>query len=276
VRATILGPEHTGALAAFLGQDVETNLFLLGLLDAGNGPQGRGEWVGVIDASGAFNAICFAGGRPGPGLQSATAVPYGESEACQVLGRWVATEGGAWMVIGPRMAADSLWQGLGREPDRIRFEQRLYVCTTVSEGPTLPVRLAHQEEAPRLARWASKMLHEDLGLEPQRINPMAHMERMRHRIQADRTRVAEENGQTVFLIDVGTWFGLGAQVGGTWVPPASRGRGVATRAMRGLCHELLAECQRVTLHVNEANLPAVRCYEAAGFVRAAAFRLIAS
>jgi predicted GNAT family acetyltransferase len=44
--------------------------------------------------------------------------------------------------------------------------------------------------------------------------------------------------------------------------------------MEELCRRLLRRHGVVTLHVNEANLPAVRVYENAGFERQASFRLI--
>ena len=67
----------------------------------------------------------------------------------------------------------------------------------------------------------------------------------------------------------------GAQLGGTYVWPEDRGRGIATRAVRGLVGTLRSEgLPRVTLHVHEANTPAVRCYVAAGFRPHAPFRLM--
>ena len=78
----------------------------------------------------------------------------------------------------------------------------------------------------------------------------------------------------MFQVNVGATHARGCQVGGTWVPRADRGRGLASAGVAATCRWLLARYPRVTLHVNEANGPAVRVYEKAGFRRDAAFRLI--
>jgi hypothetical protein len=41
-----------------------------------------------------------------------------------------------------------------------------------------------------------------------------------------------------------------------------------------VCRRLIADVPMVTLHVNEANHPAVRSYEAVGFRRSTPFRLM--
>ena len=61
---------------------------------------------------------------------------------------------------------------------------------------------------------------------------------------------------------------------GTWVPPGFRGHGYATEGVRALCQRLLDDHPVITLHVNEANHPAVRVYEKVGFVRTSPFRLL--
>jgi len=86
--------------------------------------------------------------------------------------------------------------------------------------------------------------------------------------------VTERDSQIVFQINVGTVLPEGAQIGGTWVPPKFRRKGYAIEGVRALCQNLFDDHPVVTLHVNEANVPAVKTYEHVGFERTAAFRLL--
>jgi len=259
-----------------LSRDVEVNLFLLGALerDGMHGADGS-RWFGVPDGNGGFDAVVFAGPRPAGTGRAGTAVPYGEAQACHLLGRALANMGGTFMVVGPRQASDSLWEGLGRTPDRVRYEQRLYVCDQPVTGPVLDLRPAALSEIAVLADMSIQMLAEDLAIDPRQIAPGPQVARVRERTRAGQIYVAQDGHRIVFKIDIGTWSSHGVQVGGTFVPSDLRRQGISTRAMRALCRILLERAPRVTLHVNEANVAAVRCYEAAGFRRAAPFRLIA-
>jgi len=98
---------------------------------------------------------------------------------------------------------------------------------------------------------------------------------MQGRIKRGATWVIQRDGEIVFQVHVGTTSTWGCQVGGTYVPLRHRGHGLATEGMRALCQRLVPQHGRVTLHVNEDNTAAVRCYEKSGFDRAAPFRLMA-
>ena len=139
---------------------------------------------------------------------------------------------------------------------------------------SLAVRPASLLEAPVLADMAGRMMFEDLKEDPREVDPDGHLRLVGERIKAGRTYVGTEGGPIVFKVDIGTRLDRGCQVGGTFVPPALRGKGRSTAGMRALCRGLLREIPMVTLHVNEANVPAVRCYETVGFERSAAFRLV--
>jgi predicted GNAT family acetyltransferase len=191
-----------------------------------------------------------------------------------VIGKALGPFGPIRMVVGPRQASDAFWHGLGDPEARIRYEQRLYVCTEVTPGPELEVRPATLAQADALADMAGQMMLEDLGEDPRVYDPEGHRRLVAERIRAGRTMIGTEGERIVFKVDVGTRFDRGCQVGGTFVPPDLRGRGLATRGMRAVCRRLLRVVPMVTLHVNEANLPAVRSYEATGFRRSAPFRLM--
>ena len=118
------------------------------------------------------------------------------------------------------------------------------------------------------------MEEEDLGRNPALTDPAAHQAVVIERIRSGRTWVLVREDEIVFQINVGTRGPAGCQVGGTYVPPPHRGKGYATLGMSELCRRLVPAHRRVTLHVNEANTPAVALYERTGFRRAHALRLI--
>jgi predicted GNAT family acetyltransferase len=180
------------------------------------------------------------------------------------------------LLIGPRQATDALWDGYGRTGQvRTRFDQRLYVCQAVAPGPVAEgLRLARPEDTPVVARLASRMMLEDLGYDPAEVSPRAHLHAVGRRIQEGRTWVVERHGELVFKIDLGSTCSRGATIGGTYVVPTMRGQGLCGRAMRGVVGALLQRFPVVTLHLNEANAPAVACYATAGFTRDAPMRLM--
>jgi uncharacterized protein len=154
------------------------------------------------------------------------------------------------------------------------------VCSSDLEGaaggPVAPgQRLASERDASILDRYTSLMMLEDLGFDPAFYDPAGHREQILRRIRQGNTFVVEEQGTLTFKVDVGTRVpGAGATLGGTYIPPSWRGRGLCKLAMRGVARSLLAGYPRVVLHVNEANTNAVCAYEGAGFQRSDPFRII--
>ena len=252
------------ALRALLAQSPVVNLFLRGWLDLH--PVERGFWYGRSDLRAAVLVV--------PGRVS---VPFAPAPAdAAPIGHHLRGQHAPTLIVGPRVAADALWStwANGVAPGR-RHDQRLYVHDGPPPGGDDPpgLRLAAMADAPVVAHEAGRMEREDIGEDPNR-DPVHHQEAVRERIRAGRTFVIEERARLVFQVNVGTLHPDGAQLGGTWVPPWARGRGLATAGVAAVVRRLLAIAPRVTLHVNEANAPAVRVYEKVGFRRDAPFRLI--
>ncbi|MBA2322063.1 MAG: GNAT family N-acetyltransferase [Deltaproteobacteria bacterium] len=271
----ILSVRDLDALRELLGDDPVCNLFLLGWLTST--PFHRAPWYGFFDLDQLRAVALVVDGRLAVpwAPEAADARPIGERLREDRL------EPG--MIVGPRAACDELWDGWDpRYTPRLRYDQRLYTLARVPEAPLeAGFRLAAAADQPRLLLPSARMEEEDLGRNPMLHDPVQHDTIVRDRIRARRTWVIEREGEIVFHINVGTQLPHACQVGGTYVPPAWRGRGLASAGMRALARAILLgrapELSRMlTLHVNEANLPAVRCYEQAGFERSIPFRLIAA
>ena len=258
---------HEAAVEELLLTDPVQNLFLLGFLDSR--VLDRAHWYGALRDDRVVALAMVLHGK--------LCVPYAlEPGACSLIGAHLRPRHPPCMLVGPREACDRLWQAWAPDAtvDR-RYDQRLYVCREEPAGPRIAgFRPARMSEWRVIAMQSGLMEEEDLGRNPQLDDPELHARVVRDRIQSGRTWVWERDMRLVFQINVGTQTHWGCQVGGTYVPPDLRGQGLAARGMRELCRVLVARHGLVTLHVNEANTPAVRCYERAGFERDAPFRLL--
>ena len=269
VHIQALEQHHSDALEELLVEDVDVNLFMLGILDAWSRVIAR--WYGIFAGERLTSVVLVFPDR--------LAVPWApDPEQAGALGRHLRGRHSPCMVVGPRRASDAMWsEWAGGLPVRCYYDQRLYVCSQSPAGQDpIGFRRARLDEARALAINAGRMEAEDLGRDPYLQDPDAVEQAVRGRIQRGDTWVIEEDGQVVFQINVGTQTAWGTQIGGTYVVPSHRRRGLAAAGTAGLCRHLLADgARRVTLHVNEANVGAVRTYERVGFAPSTPFRLIA-
>ena len=243
------------------------NLFLLGFLAVHR--LERAWWYGTFGGGALTGVVMVLPGR--------LAVPWIEGRSDAVaLGRHLATLHTPCMLVGPREACDGLWETWAGDVQATRFyDQRLYTVKSAPEvGLVNGFRRASFDDWPAVAQWAAEMEEEDLGSNPASEDPELHERVVQERVKSGRTWVIERAGEIVFQINVGTTTAWGCQIGGTYVPKPHRGKGLATLGVAALMDRLLARQPLVTLHVNEANHPAVRVYEKVGFSRAAPFRLI--
>jgi RimJ/RimL family protein N-acetyltransferase len=273
-------PTERFALQALLLQDPLPNLFLLSLVEheALAGERSKGIFYGLWEED------RHHPGEPRNDLAATVyvsptglVVPFCPwSEHAAVLGRHVDQHHSPQLIIGPRLASDLFWDATDKLATvRTRYDQRLYVAHRASAGPVAEgLRLATLDDAADLSRFSSRMMLEDLGFDPAITNPRAHTASVLRRIHEGRSWVVEQHGRLVFKIDLGSACSEGALVGGTYVVPDRRGEGLCARAMRGVLAALLQTHPCVTLHLNEANAPAVGCYERAGFERDVAMRLM--
>ncbi|RME24225.1 MAG: GNAT family N-acetyltransferase [Deltaproteobacteria bacterium] len=279
MRAAPLSVDRTREVRDLLSADPDTNLFLLSALQSWglDGQQGA-WWVGADDGRGRLVAVAWSGRpvpEPGASVVVGLAVPWGDPEGCRAIGAFLGPRRPPRMVIGPREACDALWRGLGAPAPRLWYDQRLYVCTRVAPGPRLALRTAGASDVPLVVEWSAAMIAEDLQADPRDEDPEGFRRQVRGRVRSGRCLLGLADDGIVFKLDVGRHHQDGVQVGGTYVLPSHRGRGLATAGMRAACDRLFQRYRRVTLHVNEANHPAVAAYERAGFRRATAFRLAA-
>lgn len=266
---------HRRSAVRFLEADPMANLFQLGELERhGIISSELNGWNGVFERE-QLIAVSCSFGRVEKGLPTKLIVAYGDMDASVLLGEHERQLGGAEFIVGPRSGSDGVIIGLQQGAARLHFNQRLYVCTTADVAPypstLLEFRPAVHKELDTIKQMSAEMMLEDLGFDP-REKPENWHQTVERRIKERRCLIGLNGNQIVFVLDIGTMSGRGCQVGGTYVPPEFRGQGISSIGMTILTHKLLNRFPAVTLHVNEANTPAVRCYERSGFQRAAPFR----
>ena len=264
---------HRGDVLKLLLSDLPSNLFLMDLLfQRGINSSIYEHWLGVFQDK-TIIAISVSFGRASASQKSRLIVAFGDSQACKHLGQKESSQGGTEMIIGDRIASDALYTQW-KQPAQIVYDQRLYVCHDVCDQDTIPIRFATKKDMDVIYQYSAQMVLEDLRYDPRLLHPKRFRASVQSKIERNKCIVAEHDGEICYIIDIGTQFRLGCQLGGTFVPPKFRGKGFSTKATASVCTLMLSSCDCVTLHVHEQNIPAIRCYERVGFQASTPFRLI--
>ena len=268
-------PARAEELRALLVARPEETLFHLAVLDERGVQAGPGEgafgFYGWPDV-GALRACVFVGGS-----WFASAFAPDPRDAAE-LGFRVRDTLRLRRAVGERGATDAFWSawGDGLVQTVLSHEQQLMVVRAGEVAalalPGLRPAVASEEGAVHTA--AAEMQLEELGVDPRVEEPSMFRAQVSERLRAGRTWVLVERDEIVFKAEIALKSRLGAQIGGVWVPPRFRGRGLATRGVSDLSRRLLEQVPTVSLHVHEKNVPAVRAYRKAGFHDLLPFRLL--
>lgn len=243
------------------GEGVSVNQFLLDALDRG---EHRAMTVYPADAP---TGVCYVG-------SGGLVVPAGLPSAAQPLAAAVRSSG--WRVLVGDLAlgeviVDQSGAGLFRRRPYAR-EQRLMAAdpATIGDGRCEGLRRAMMDDLERLTDFACGLHVEDqMGPPLSRSGRSAVQQRVASSIRRDTSWVIEVDGRVAAKIDVSIESRRrGAQLAGVFVDRRWRGRGLARRGIADLSNRLLrAGMPCVTLHVRADNTPAIRAYEAAGYVQ---------
>jgi GNAT superfamily N-acetyltransferase len=189
-------------------------------------------------------------------------VPMGCPEAILSMADAVAGRDGAAWMVGERHAAEALGGALSEEAPVLQRRQLLMSLESVRPGPSITIRQALLGDLEWVVEAVRSVNQEDLGVELFDLGGPTLV----RKVEASIVSGVEWLGAgRSYRAKVGTLGQYGAQLGGVWVPPAHRGRGLGQMGTRALCERLLGEVPVITLHVDAENLRALRCYEAVGF-----------
>jgi len=273
IKTILRNPDQFLQIKTVLEKDVECNLYPLDILE--NSQQAFvHEWSGVYHQE-QLIAVNLSSNRPFPGMPSGLCVPYGDPRGCQLLGEWEQKKGGTRHLFGERGSVDAFYHGMGSPPSKINCEERLFRSETIpEEGTYLKLEVAVLEEKAILIEMSAQMQEEDLGFNPLDKYRESFIQSVYSRIQEERFLVAREDGEIVFLIDIGTQCSFGVQVRNAFVPLKHRRRGLGQKGMRGCLKYFLPDIPVVTLLARESNFAAIKTHHRAGYTPTTAFRMI--
>jgi hypothetical protein len=276
-----IGRGQDELLKSFLERDPVENLFMLSWAESfGTAPPSQSDLFEflALEVEGVLSAIALVVAKRLVLLDSLDAEwssHFGED----FVRRGVVLE----HVVSSRRCVSPFWNAYTRGGLAARLDrnQTLYVLErdaflSQDWGTTTEITLANSFDIDAVF-LASARMHAEETLEDPLERDARHFRRhVEHRISSERTWVwFNERRRLLFKADISAQSSYGAQISGVYTPPALRGQGIATRALRDLCLALFERgYPRVTLYVNDENDSAIRVYEKIGFARHSAYETV--
>ena len=268
-----LASQDANALRALLSKDPAHNLYLLGLLEEfGIAPRGRVPFAfyGHFDNA-VLTAALFVGGQGGLVVPSAS-----DASATSFIADALSSSMKLRGTMGDKSAVDALVRSLCAGKPRLSRTQRLFSVSADDLGPfTNPLlRLAREEDLPRLLPLAQGYVREALERDPLAEDPQGYEARIIQRIRQRRTYVLEEAGGLVFKVDIGSRSQYGAELEGVYTLPAARKKGHATLCLGQISRHLLSSLPRLTMRIDERDESTARIARKVGYLAGRTQRLV--
>jgi hypothetical protein len=253
---------HERAALAYLAQAPFDNVFLSWLIAADRSTTTRSSLYVYLDAGAHIRGVAFFGKQVVLAAENDTVV--------EAFARVAPSYRFERMIVAPRAVAKRYWElvkGWHSPPRLVRESQPVMAVDRSTLRGSLDgvrVRRARPNEWEAVAHNSAKMIEHELAYDP-RTFAAEFNANVRMMIDRGLWWVGEHNGRLCFFCNAGPRSAQTLQLQGIWVPPPLRGHGFATRALYGICDELLAEVQTLSLYVNGFNTDAIALYDRVGF-----------
>ena len=231
-----------------------------------------GEMWGRFE-NGSLTAACHVGANLVP-VQATPDDAAAFAERALTRGRTVST------IVGPQEAVRVFWNGVASSwgrPREARWEQpHLEISGLPAVAPDPGVRRSVRSDLDQLYPACVAMYTEEVGISPE-YGGGAELYRARVTQLVSRgwSFARYDQGRLVFKAEVACASPYAAQIQGVFVPPAFRGRGIATRGMAAVVDLVRREiAPTVSLYVNDWNTSARAVYEKVGFKETARFATV--
>jgi hypothetical protein len=218
-----------------------------------------------------LTAALFVGGQGGLVVPSAS-----DASATSFIADALSSSMKLRGTMGDKSAVDALVRSLCAGKPRLSRTQRLFSVSADDLGPfTNPLlRLAREEDLPRLLPLAQGYVREALERDPLAEDPQGYEARVIQRIRQRRTYVLEEAGGLVFKVDIGSRSQYGAELEGVYTLPAERKKGHATLCLGQISRHLLSSLPRLTMRIDEHDESTARIARKVGYLAGRTQRLV--
>lgn len=231
-----------------------------------------GEMWGRFE-NGELASACHVGANLVP-VQATADDAAAFAERALARGRTVST------IVGPQEAVKVFWNGVASawgQPREARWEQpHLEIAALPKVAGDLRVRKSTRADLNALYPACVAMYTEEVGISPE-YGGGAELYRARVTQLVSRgwSFARYDDGELVFKAEVACATPYAAQIQGVYVPPAHRGRGLATAGMAAVVNIVRREIAPVvSLYVNDWNTSARAVYEKVGFRETARFATV--
>ncbi|QVQ53703.1 GNAT family N-acetyltransferase [Spiractinospora alimapuensis] len=264
----VLGDRDHADVRRLLDADPVRHVFVNSRLRSNGFDPGRlgAELWGYVE-DGELQALCYSGANLVP-VNAGSRAAWHFAEQARWRGRRCSS------IVGPVDEVTDLWRHLEPHwgpPRAIRARQPVLEITALPAHvrPDPGVRRVTMENFPLLYPACVAMFTEEVGVSPSgdsRDGDALYRSRTEELVRSGRSFAHIEDGRVVFKAEIGAVTPQACQVQGVWVHPELRGQGRSVPGMAAVVRAALADfAPRVTLYVNDFNLPARAAYDHVGF-----------
>jgi predicted GNAT family acetyltransferase len=222
---------------------------------------------------GQLASACHVGANLVP-VQASADDASAYAERALARGRTVST------IVGPQQAVIAFWHGVAGtwgQPRETRWEQpHLEISQRPLVAADPAVRRSTRADMDALYPACVAMYTEEVGISPE-YGGGAELYRARVTQLVSRgwSFARYDDGDLVFKAEVACATPYAAQIQGVYVPPAHRGRGIASAGMAAVVNIVRREIAPVvSLYVNDWNTAARAVYHRVGFDETARFATV--
>jgi hypothetical protein len=266
-----LVPAYEAAALAFLALSPYDNVFLTWLIERERSSATRAGLHVYLDADMRVRGVAFFG-------RQVVLAADGE----RVVDAF-ADAGSAFrferMIVGPRSCVEPYWRRVRpwHAPARIVRESQPLLAlqrgALRANSDGVITRTARADEWKMIAKNSAEMIEHELEYDPRSVSGDFGAN-VRAMIARGLWWVGESDAGLCFFCNVGPSSRQTLQLQGIWTPPELRGRGLASKALHGICAQLLDVHPTLSLYVNAFNANALALYERVGFARCGEFATI--
>ncbi len=269
----VLGPDDLEEFGALAGRDPVVNVFVLHRAATTRlEPRWLGGEMWGRYRDGELVAACHSGANIVP-------VQADEEDARVFAEKALSVHRNASTLVGLHEPVRAFWNQTARTWGRPRERRWLQPHLELAGAPAVEidpgVRRTTRDDMDTLYPACVAMYTEEVGVSPEQGGSDLYRTRVAQLVDRGWSFARYDGDELVFKAEVACATGTAAQIQGVYVPPAYRGRGLATAGMAAVATLVQADiAPTVSLYVNEWNTSARRAYAGAGFVETARFSTV--